>query len=138
MRQTCTMTVSLPKEMVEEFEAVRKAEHRTRSELVREALRNYFAFRGRFPVVAHRKQISMPMNEAGGLTHAAHVWPRTDWYMTRKLVVTSPAAKKLARIPERDLRRLSQIFSALLAENNCIARLIQAIISAGGAENVYP
>jgi len=46
------MTVSLPKEMVEEFEAVRKAEHRTRSELVREALRNYFAFRGRFPVVA--------------------------------------------------------------------------------------
>ena len=42
------MTVSLPPEMVEEFEVVRKTERRTRSELVREALRSYFA---RIPVV---------------------------------------------------------------------------------------
>jgi hypothetical protein len=31
--------------MAEQVEAVRKAEHRTRSELVREALRSYFATR---------------------------------------------------------------------------------------------
>jgi predicted transcriptional regulator len=49
------MTISLPREMVDECEAVRKAEHRTRSELVREALRNYFAFRGRYPIVAASK-----------------------------------------------------------------------------------
>lgn len=36
------MTVSLPPDMVKEVEKVRKMEHRTRSELVREALRNYF------------------------------------------------------------------------------------------------
>ena len=42
------MTVSLPPAMVEQFEEVRKAEHRTKSELVREALRQYFY--SRFPV----------------------------------------------------------------------------------------
>ena len=34
-------SVSLPLELYEQAEAVRKAEHRTRSELVREALRSY-------------------------------------------------------------------------------------------------
>jgi predicted transcriptional regulator len=39
--------------MVEEFEKVRKAENRTKSELVREALRQYFS--GRFPAVSASK-----------------------------------------------------------------------------------
>jgi metal-responsive CopG/Arc/MetJ family transcriptional regulator len=43
------MTVSLPVEMMEQVERVRKAEHRTRSELVREALRTYIDTR--FPAV---------------------------------------------------------------------------------------
>lgn len=42
MRSRATMTVSLPQEMIREVERVRKTEHRTRSELVREALRLYF------------------------------------------------------------------------------------------------
>ena len=42
------MTVSLPPAMVKQFEKVRKAESRTRSELVREALRAYFE--NRYPV----------------------------------------------------------------------------------------
>lgn len=42
------MTVSLPPKMVEQVEVIRKVEHRTRSELVREALRQYFSTR--FPV----------------------------------------------------------------------------------------
>ena len=37
MRTTETMTVSLPPAMVKQFEMVRRAENRTRSELVREA-----------------------------------------------------------------------------------------------------
>jgi predicted transcriptional regulator len=49
MRTTAIMTVSLPPEMLKEFEAVRKAEKRTRSELVREALRRYFE--SRYPSV---------------------------------------------------------------------------------------
>jgi predicted transcriptional regulator len=50
MRNTHTMTISLPPAMVEEFEKVRKTENRTKSELVREALRHYFA--RRIPVVS--------------------------------------------------------------------------------------
>lgn len=45
-----TMTVSLPREMIREVEKVRKAEHRTRSELVREALRVYFGRARALPV----------------------------------------------------------------------------------------
>jgi Arc/MetJ-type ribon-helix-helix transcriptional regulator len=41
------MTVSLPPEMLRQFEAVRQKESRTRSELVREALRTYFEDRYR-------------------------------------------------------------------------------------------
>ena len=40
-----TMTISLPREMTREVDEVRKREHRTRSELVREALRTYFTER---------------------------------------------------------------------------------------------
>jgi hypothetical protein len=40
-RTTATFSVSLPPEMMEELEQVRKAERRTRSELIREALRRY-------------------------------------------------------------------------------------------------
>jgi Arc/MetJ-type ribon-helix-helix transcriptional regulator len=39
------MTVSLPPALVRQFEEVRKKESRTRSELVREALRAYFESR---------------------------------------------------------------------------------------------
>ena len=53
MRTRQTMTVSLPPAMIKQVEKVRKAEHRTRSELVREALRSYFS--RRFPVVAASK-----------------------------------------------------------------------------------
>jgi CopG family transcriptional regulator / antitoxin EndoAI len=45
MRTTQTMTISLPPAMVEQFDRLRKAENRTRSELVREALRVYFEAR---------------------------------------------------------------------------------------------
>jgi len=41
MRTTQTMTISLPPALLAQFDAVRKVESRTRSELVREALRVY-------------------------------------------------------------------------------------------------
>jgi Arc/MetJ-type ribon-helix-helix transcriptional regulator len=49
MRTTQIMTISLPPAMLRQFEEVRKKESRTRSELVREALRAYFE--GRYPAV---------------------------------------------------------------------------------------
>ena len=42
MRTTKTLTVSLPPAMLSQFEQIRTIENRTRSELVREALRKYF------------------------------------------------------------------------------------------------
>ena len=47
MRTSQTTTISLPPAMLATLDKARKAEHRTRSELVREALRLYFS---RFPV----------------------------------------------------------------------------------------
>lgn len=44
-RTTSTLTISLPPGMLEEVERVRKREHRTRSELMREALRSYISGR---------------------------------------------------------------------------------------------
>ncbi|MBI3894725.1 MAG: ribbon-helix-helix protein, CopG family [Acidobacteria bacterium] len=48
------VTISLPPAMVRQLEAVRKRESRTRSELVREALRQYFA--KRLPGIAPTKK----------------------------------------------------------------------------------
>ena len=45
MRTTRTWTISLPPEMGRLAQALAKAEHRTKSELVREALRRYFTQR---------------------------------------------------------------------------------------------
>ena len=45
MRTTETFTISLPPAMVRQMEKVRKEEHRTRSELLREAWRQYFEAR---------------------------------------------------------------------------------------------
>jgi metal-responsive CopG/Arc/MetJ family transcriptional regulator len=45
MRARHTITISLPPEMAEQVEETMKVEHRTRSELMREALRTYFSVR---------------------------------------------------------------------------------------------
>jgi Arc/MetJ-type ribon-helix-helix transcriptional regulator len=45
MRASATFTVSLPPAMAKEIQLAMKAEHRTRSELVREALRLYLSAR---------------------------------------------------------------------------------------------
>jgi Arc/MetJ-type ribon-helix-helix transcriptional regulator len=45
MRESATFTISLPPAMAKEIERAMRAEHRTRSELVREALRIYLSVR---------------------------------------------------------------------------------------------
>lgn len=49
MRSRATMTISLPPAMIQQVEEVRKAEQRTRSELIREALRVHFVARKTVP-----------------------------------------------------------------------------------------
>jgi metal-responsive CopG/Arc/MetJ family transcriptional regulator len=46
-RETLTFTISLQPEMAADLERVLREEHHTRSELIREALRRYFADRPR-------------------------------------------------------------------------------------------
>jgi predicted transcriptional regulator len=53
MRTTRTFTVSVPPAMAAEIDKVRRKENRTRSELVREALRAYIA--DRYPVIEPTK-----------------------------------------------------------------------------------
>ena len=48
MRTTDTLTISLPPAMAKQMEKVQKEEHRTRSELLREAWRQ--CFESRYPV----------------------------------------------------------------------------------------
>ena len=50
-RNTALVTVSVPRPMVRQIERTSKAEQRSRSELVREALRDYFRKAAGFPVV---------------------------------------------------------------------------------------
>ena len=47
-RVTVTFSISVPPEMAAELESIRKREHRTRSELLREALRVYVSTRVRY------------------------------------------------------------------------------------------
>ena len=56
-------SVSLPPDLYQQAEAVRKAEHRTRSELVREALRSYIDRFRRIPVVSPTQQEERMLKE---------------------------------------------------------------------------
>ena len=53
MRTSETFTISLPPAMAKQMEKVQKEEHRTRSELLREAWRRYFE--SRYPVYTPTK-----------------------------------------------------------------------------------
>jgi predicted transcriptional regulator len=53
MRTTDTMTISVPPAMAKQMERVQKEENRTRSELLREAWRQYFE--RRYPVYSPTK-----------------------------------------------------------------------------------
>ncbi len=104
MRTTEIMTVSLPPAMVRQFEEVRKKESRTRSELVREALRTYFE--AHYPAVQptkaelaalRRGRAAFRRGDAVSLTQFLNnVEPQTRRSRTKKLPKTAgkrPAAR---------------------------------------------
>jgi Arc/MetJ-type ribon-helix-helix transcriptional regulator len=63
MRETITVTVSLPPAMAKQVEMAMKAEQRTRSELVREALRIYLsALPSERPTAAESRAYRQGMN----------------------------------------------------------------------------
>ena len=86
MRTTQTMTISLPPSMVKEFEKVRKAESRTRSELVREALRYYIE--SRFRIVEPTKA------ELAALNRGRREIEKGDFISVEQLVDDLAAANR--------------------------------------------
>ncbi len=86
MRTTKTMTISLPPGMVKEFEKVRKAENRTRSELVREALRYYIE--SRFRIVEPTKA------ELAAINHGRSEIERGDFINFEELIDDLAAANR--------------------------------------------
>jgi len=51
MQASQSLRVTIPAEIVEEFEKVRRAEKRSPSEMVREAVRSYLSFLRHFPEI---------------------------------------------------------------------------------------
>ena len=99
MRTTQTMTVSLPPEMLRQFEVVRKAEARTRSELVREALRAYFE--ARYPAERPTKA------ELAALRRGRAAFRRGDAVSLEQLLheVESPARRPRAKRLSKTTRK---------------------------------
>jgi Arc/MetJ-type ribon-helix-helix transcriptional regulator len=102
-RTTATFSVSLPPQMAKELERVRKSEHRTRSELVREALRGYIRRADsrtlqeraawvpeQEPTADEREAIEGGMTEFRVGNHVAFSELRHEPHVTRK----QPRAKK--------------------------------------------
>lgn len=104
MRTTSIMTISLPPAMVEEFEKVRKAENRTRSELVREALRTYFSFYSRFPEITPSK------SELKAIQRGRAAFDRGEYVTLSEIIHDVESARNQARTkrPRKVSRRRSK------------------------------
>ena len=96
MRTRQTITISLPPEMADQVEKTMRAEHRTRSELVREALRTYIAIR-QFP-----EEIPTPA-ELRAIRRGRAAYQRGD-YVTLDDIRTKEA---MARRPRRARTKVS-------------------------------
>jgi predicted transcriptional regulator len=101
MRTTQTMTVSLPPALIRQFEEVRKKESRTRSELVREALRVYFE--SRYPVVMPTKDELAALRRGRAAVRRGDVMPLEtflhDLESTDRRAGTKRTSKAAAKRP---------------------------------------
>lgn len=104
MRSTHTLTISIPPAMTAQIDRVRRKENRTRSELIREALRSYFA--QRYPTVKPTKANRDGSRGAGRRFAAISSSHSISFSMLWTLRVAQRAAKSLKRAPAKDRTRL--------------------------------
>ena len=99
MRTTQTMTVSLPPALVRQFEEVRKKESRTRSELVREALRTYFE--SRYPAAAPTKAELTALRRGRAAFQSGDAVPLKAFLHDVESLNHRPGTKRLSKAPAK-------------------------------------
>jgi len=97
MRTTEIMTVSLPPEMLRQFEEVRKRESRTRSELVREALRVYFE--QRYPTVQPTRAEIAALRRGRSAARRGDSVSLSEFLKGLEAANRRPGAKRLSKTP---------------------------------------
>jgi metal-responsive CopG/Arc/MetJ family transcriptional regulator len=99
MRTTQTMTVSIPPALVRQFEEVRKKESRTRSELVREALRVYFE--SRYPLVTPTKDELAAMRRGRAAVRRGDVMPLETFLHDLESHDRRSGTKRISKTPTK-------------------------------------
>ena len=104
MQAQQSIRVTISSEMAEEFERVRKAEKRTPSELVREALRTYFTFLHRFPEVRPTK------SELAAIRRGRQAYARGEYAPLEQVVhdLATGGSKTRAKSPRKTSRKGSK------------------------------
>src|SRR5579862_5247296 len=100
MRTTQTMTICLPPAMVRQFERVRRAESRTRSELVREALRAYFEHR--YPAVQPTEEELRVLRRGRAALRRGDVVPLSQFLDELESPTHRPRAKRLSKTTRKE------------------------------------
>jgi|SRR5579859_4902783 len=95
MRTTRILTISLPPAMLRRFEAVCRVESRTRSELVREALRSYFE--SRYPEVLPTKAELATLRRGRAAARRGDVVSLKKFLHDLESPVKRPRAKRLPK-----------------------------------------
>ena len=93
------MTVSLPPALVRQFEEVRKKESRTRSELVREALRAYFE--SRYPAAEPTKAELAALRRGRAAFRRGDAVPLKAFLHDVEPVNHRPGTKRLSKAPAK-------------------------------------
>ncbi len=104
-RISATFSISLPPGMVDELERVRKAEHRTRSELVREALRQYMV-RGT-ELRRLKKRIAELAEEEASADEVDAIEEGRRAFRQGKFVTLDQLRHEMARRPQQPRRKKS-------------------------------
>jgi predicted transcriptional regulator len=99
MRTTQTMTVSLPPALVRQFDEIRKIESRTRSELVREALRVYVETR--YPAVQPTKAEISALRRGRAAFRRGDAVPLKAFLHDVESIDHKSSAKRLSKVPAK-------------------------------------
>jgi mRNA-degrading endonuclease RelE of RelBE toxin-antitoxin system len=103
------MTISLPPPMIQQVGEVRKAEHRPRSELIREALRVYFVARKTVPTYTSTARELREIEKGRAAIRGDSIIPAMNFVPTSwEVRVRKPAQKSVRRAPRHERERLQR------------------------------